>query len=231
MAGLLSKGITLGYSGRAKQIQYKHTISAQDNASDIIELEVITDSAEPLASIIARDPSALIGATLVEDVGGSPNCTIVRAATGEDGMAMWECSNGNTHTIKAGSISEETTTVIYPSASQSNFGVLTNLQEIAELGNNAREKIDVTVLSDGVKKSIAGLADPSQDLAFKFLYEKAQFDELVALVGSYEWRVTLPDGTTATFNATPSVKLAGVGVSAALTYTLTLSVESEIVFA
>ena len=231
MAGLLSKGITLGYSGRARQIQYKHTISALDNASDIIKLEVITDSVEPIAAIIARDPSALIGAKLLQDVGGSPNCIVVRAAAGEDGMAMWECNDGNTHTIKAGSISEETTTVIYPTANQSDFGVLTNLQEIAELGNNAAEKIDVTVLSDSAKKSIAGLTDTAQDLAFKFLYEKEQFDELVALVGSYEWRVTLPDGTTATFNATPSVKLAGVGVSAALTYTLTLSVESEIVFA
>lgn len=108
---------------------------------------------------------------------------------------------------------------------------LTNLQEMAELGNNAREKIDVTVLSDDAKKSIAGLADTAQDLAFKFLYEKAQFEELAGLTGSHEWCVTLPDGTKATFTATPSVKLAGVGVSAALSYTLTLSVESEIVFA
>jgi hypothetical protein len=114
---------------------------------------------------------------------------------------------------------------------EGSFKTLTNLQEIAELGNNAPEKIDVTVLSDGAKKSITGLADTAQDLAFKFLYEKVQFNELAALTGSKEWCVTLPDETTATFNATPSVKLAGVGVSAALSYTLTLSVESEIVFA
>jgi hypothetical protein len=68
-------------------------------------------------------------------------------------------------------------------------------------------------------------------LAFKFLYVRSQFVELAALTGSYEWRVRLPDQTTATFTATPSVKIDGVGVSAALTYTLTLSVESEIVFA
>lgn len=109
--------------------------------------------------------------------------------------------------------------------------VLTNLQEIAELGNNAPEKIDVTVLSDAAKKSIAGLTDTAQDLAFKFLYEKEQFAELTALTDSTEWVVTLPDNTTATFTATPSVKLAGVGVSAPITYTLNLSVESLIVFA
>ena len=111
------------------------------------------------------------------------------------------------------------------------FKTLTNLQEIAELGNNAPEKIDVTVLSDEAKKSIAGLTDTAQDLAFKFLYEKEQFTELNGLDGSKEWRVTLPDGTTATFTATPSVKLAGVGVSAPIAYTLNLSVESLIDFA
>lgn len=108
---------------------------------------------------------------------------------------------------------------------------LTNLQEIAELGNNAPEKVDITVLSDEAKKSMDGLRDTAQDLTFKFLYEKAQFDKLAKLTGSNEWTVTLPDNTTATFTATASVKLDGVGVGAALTYTLTLSVESLIVFA
>lgn len=114
---------------------------------------------------------------------------------------------------------------------------LTNLQEIAELGNNAPEKIDVTVLSDAAKKSISGLVDTAQDLTFKFLYEKAQFDTLAKLTGSQSWQVTLPaesgtgTGTTATFTGTPSVKLASVGTSAAIAYTLTISVESIITFA
>lgn len=108
---------------------------------------------------------------------------------------------------------------------------LTNLQEIAEIGNNAPEKVDVTTLGDDAKKSIAGLTDTAQDLAFKFLYDKEQFTELAGLTGSKEWVVTLPDNTTATFNATPSVKIAGVGVSAPIAYTLNLSVESLIVFA
>ena len=110
------------------------------------------------------------------------------------------------------------------------FVALTNLQEVAELGNNAREKVDVTTLGDDAKKSIAGLADTAQDLAFKFLYEQEQFATLAALNDSAEWEVKLPDGTTATFTATPSVKLAGVGVSAPITYTLNLSVESKVVF-
>ena len=63
-------------------------------------------------------------------------------------------------------------TLGYKAASGSSFTTLTDLQEIPELGNNAPEKIDVTVLSDGAKKSIAGLADTAQDLAFKFLSRK-----------------------------------------------------------
>ena len=39
------------------------------------------------------------------------------------------------------------------------YTVLTNLQEIPEIGNGEKEMIDVTVLTDDVKKSIAGLGD------------------------------------------------------------------------
>jgi hypothetical protein len=108
------------------------------------------------------------------------------------------------------------------------FVTLPNLQEIAEIGNNAPEKIDVTTLSDDTKKSIAGLADTAQDLPFKFLYEKSEFEAVIALNGSKMWLVTLPDGMKAHFNATPSVKIAGAGVSAPVTYTLMLSVESKV---
>ena len=113
----------------------------------------------------------------------------------------------------------------------SEYTVLTNLMEIPELGNNAPEKIDVTVLTDDVKKSISGLADSSQDLPFKFLYEEAQFTQLIAMDGSKEWKVALPDGNSATFTATPSVKLGAAAPNGALTYTLNLSVESKIAFA
>lgn len=116
-------------------------------------------------------------------------------------------------------------------ASGDTFTELTNLMEIPEIGNNAPEKIDVTVLSDDAKKSITGLQDTAQDLAFKFLYEEAQFADLAGLSGSREWKVELPDGTAATFTGAPSVKLDGIGVSAAITYTLNVSVESLVTFA
>ena len=108
---------------------------------------------------------------------------------------------------------------------------LTNLMEIPEIGNNAPEKIDVTVLTDDVKKSISGLGDSAQDLAFKFLYEETQFTTLAALNSTQDWEVVLPGGTKkATFSGTPSVKLGAAAPNGALTYTLNVSVESKIEF-
>lgn len=111
---------------------------------------------------------------------------------------------------------------------------LTNLLEIPEIGNNAPEKIDITTLTDDVKKSMSGLADSAQDLPFKFLMageEDTQFATLCALTDTQEWTVSLPGTKKATFSGTPSVKLGAAAPNGALTYTLNISVESKIVFA
>lgn len=116
------------------------------------------------------------------------------------------------------------------------FVKLTNCYEIPELGNTAKEKIDVTVLEDEAKKSIDGLGDTAQDLAFKFYLDAesnndAQFDTLCALTGNIEWKVEHPaGGIDATFSGAPSIKLDGVGVNGAVSYTLTISATSLIVF-
>lgn len=109
------------------------------------------------------------------------------------------------------------------------FTDLTDLQEIPELGNIA-EKIDITTLDDAVKKYEDGLQDYGDSIAFKFLYKKEQFDTLTALEGEQNWKVTLPDGTTCTFAGTATVKLDGVGVSSPLTYTLSITPASEMVW-
>ena len=116
------------------------------------------------------------------------------------------------------------------STTGSDFTVLTNLQEIPEIGNGEKEMIDVTVLTDDVKKSIAGLGDSSQTLSFKFLYEKTQFETLMAFANSMKWKVTMPDGVTATFDGTPAVRFDSAAPNAALTYTLAIGVESKIEF-
>ena len=116
------------------------------------------------------------------------------------------------------------------STTGTDYTVLTNLQEIPEIGNGEKEMIDVTVLTDDVKKSIAGLGDSAQTLAFKFLYVKEQFETLMAMTKSMKWKVTMPDGVAATFDGTPAVKFDSAAPNAALTYTLSIGVESKIEF-
>lgn len=107
---------------------------------------------------------------------------------------------------------------------------LTNLQEIPDLGGEA-EAIEITTLADAAHMYTDGILNYGDNLAFKFLYEKAQFSTLVALDGSQEWRVVLPDDTACSFSGTCSVKLDSVGVNAALTYTLAIKPDSEMIWA
>lgn len=107
---------------------------------------------------------------------------------------------------------------------------LTNLQEIPELGGDT-EAIEITTLADAAHMYTDGIKSYGDSLAFKFLYEEAQFSTLNGLAGSQEWRVELPDGATCSFGGTCSVKLDGVGVNAALTYTLSIKPNSEMIWA
>lgn len=113
---------------------------------------------------------------------------------------------------------------------QETFVALTNLQEIPELGGDT-EAIEITVLSDAAHKYTDGILNYGDSLPFVFLYDKTQFTKLQALTGEQDWKVTLPDDTTCTFSGSCSVKLAGVGVNAALTYTLSIKPSSEMVWA
>lgn len=107
---------------------------------------------------------------------------------------------------------------------------LTNLQEIPELGGET-EAIEITTLADAAHMYTDGLKNYGDSLAFKFLYEKAQFTTLNGLTESQSWKVQLPDGATCTFNGTCSVKLDGAGTGAALTYTLSIKPNSEMAWA
>ena len=116
----------------------------------------------------------------------------------------------------------------YSSTGTESYTDLTDLLEIPSLGGSI-DKVDVTTLADASKKYINGIKDYG-DLAFKFNYAKEQFTTLNGLTGSVNFKVTLPDTTTATFSGEPSVSLEGVGVVAAMTYTLTISLNSDIEF-
>lgn len=110
------------------------------------------------------------------------------------------------------------------------FVALTNLQEIPDLGGDT-EAIEITTLADGAHIYTDGLKNYGDSLGFKFLYEKEQFSALNALSGANEWRVALPDGETCSFSGTSSVKLDGAGIASALTYTLSVKPNTEMIWA
>lgn len=96
---------------------------------------------------------------------------------------------------------------------------LTNLQEIPELGGDT-DAIEITTLADEAHMYTDGIKNYGDSIAFKFLYDSEQFTALQASTDSDTWKVELPDKVTCSFGGKGSVKLDGVGVNAALTYTL-----------
>ena len=120
----------------------------------------------------------------------------------------------------------------YKAGSASSYTDLTNLQEIPDLGGEA-DSVEVTTLDDAAHMYINGLLDYGDSLDFTFLYDKTQFTTLSGLSGTVSWKVTLPGtgGATASFDGEPSVKLNGVGVNDAITYTLSVKPSSGFTWA
>jgi hypothetical protein len=110
------------------------------------------------------------------------------------------------------------------------FVALTNLLEIPDLGGEV-EAVEITTLADSAHVYIDGLKNYGDSLEFKFNYEGDQFAALNALEGTIEWQVQLPEGETCTFSGSCSVRLDGVGINAALTYTLAVKPSSEMIWA
>lgn len=110
---------------------------------------------------------------------------------------------------------------------------LTDLQEIPELGGSV-DKVEVTTLADSAKRYINGLKDYG-DLSFKFLYDNSSATSSYRILQGLEvaetvqdFTVTFPDGTTFQFDAFVSVVVDSAAVGAALTFTLNLTLNSEI---
>lgn len=121
-------------------------------------------------------------------------------------------------------------TLSYKAGEAQEYTDLTNLQEIPDLGGEV-EAIEITTLADAAHMYTDGIKNYGDSLEFKFLYEGTQFETLNALTGTVSWKVALPDGASCTFGGTSSVKLDGVGVNAALTYTLSVKPNTAMTWA
>ena len=133
----------------------------------------------------------------------------------------------------AGILSKDITLGYDSTGAGSSYTDLPLLMEVPELGGTP-EKVDVTVLSDSVKKYIDGVKDYG-DLQFKFLYdnssETASYRVLKGLEGSEtptKFQIALPDETKFSFSGFVSVKMDSAAVNAALTFTLSIALQSEI---
>ena len=115
----------------------------------------------------------------------------------------------------------------------SNYAVIANLQECPELGGTA-ENVEVTTLADGNKKYIKGIKDFGE-LAFKFLYDNSGAESNYRIVrgleeagNAVEWKVTFPDNTTFAFSGEVTTAIDSAAVNAALTFTATITLNSDI---
>lgn len=113
------------------------------------------------------------------------------------------------------------------------FVEIPNLMDVPEFGG-APEKIDVTTLSDKVKKFIPGIIDMG-DLVFKFLYDNSTatsnyrvLKNLQDTKAATDFKITYPDGTSHAFNAYVSVKMDEGSINGALTFSCTMAMQSDI---
>lgn len=118
--------------------------------------------------------------------------------------------------------------------SESTYTVLEGLKEVPELGVEP-EKVDNTALSDKNKHNELGIGDAG-DLSYKFRWDNKSannsYRRLRTVADSLEtvsFEETFPDGTKFHFDAQCSVKVGGGGVNAAIEFTLTLGLQSDIV--
>ena len=115
---------------------------------------------------------------------------------------------------------------------ESSYTNLPGLKEVPELGVDP-EKVDNTTLEDTMKHSELGIGDPG-DLAYKFKWENgtnSSYRKLRTVSDAKEtvsFEQTFPDGTKFNFDAQCSVKVGGGGVNAAIEFTLTLGLQSDI---
>ena len=126
------------------------------------------------------------------------------------------------------------TKLLYKTNGMPDFTEIDLLMEVPELGGDP-EKVDVTTLKDSVRKYISGVRDLG-DLQFKFLYDNSgptsNYRILRGLQENNElatFKVEYPDGTGHQFDAYVSVKMDAGTVNAALTFTATMFLQSDIV--
>lgn len=125
------------------------------------------------------------------------------------------------------------TTLSYSTDNGLTYTEIDFLMEVPEMGGDP-EKVEVTTLKDSVKKYINGVRDLG-DLAFKFLYDNSTVTSNYRVLKGLQnnntlatFKVEYPDGTAHEFDAYVSAKMDSAAVNAAMTFTASMSLQSDI---
>ena len=118
-----------------------------------------------------------------------------------------------------------TGTTLERSEDGSTWEEIADIKTIPELGGDT-EKVDVTTLADDRRKQVEWIQNAS-NVQFQAVYKGASFAKALKQAGDrkqYQWKVTYPDGMTATMRGSYNIKFASVAVNGALGYTITITV-------
>ena len=148
-------------------------------------------------------------------------------------------------------LSQGITLSIKKSASEGDYTVIPGLLEVPDIGGTT-EKIDVTTLADTSRQYINGIKDYGE-LTFKFLYDGLCCKDGMDDVSNYQFLYDLFEGRNAggdgpkkwklqykststrqfnfTFDGYGSLSMDSASVNSALTFTLTITLASDIAYA
>jgi hypothetical protein len=101
------------------------------------------------------------------------------------------------------------------------------LREIPEFSKPAKEKVEITCLTDTEKKYLAGIGDSVSELTFKFLYDADIFNTLNNIVEDQDCVLTLSDGSKFEFTGGFSMTYHGGGVNTAAEMSLVVTISGE----
>ena len=137
---------------------------------------------------------------------------------------------------RATGILTKNTNLSYKTSGEEWVALGADLQEFPDLGA-AAEQVEVTTLADSNRRYINGIKDFGT-LDFTFLYDGASEDSAFKKLHALEvagnpvdFKVELPDGITVTFSGFASVTIAGGAVNDAMTFTLSINLNSDLVIA
>ncbi|MBB6716367.1 phage tail tube protein [Clostridium gasigenes] len=110
---------------------------------------------------------------------------------------------------------------------------IANVMDVPEIGGKP-EKIDVTVLTDTLKKSIFGVKDMG-DLEFTLLFDNSTETSNYRVLKALEvaktlvsFEISYPDGTKQAFDAYINVSMNAAKVNEAITFKMSCALQSEI---